>query len=98
MLQPKGKHSTFNEYFELFWTIKFKSSCLRTTAAVCLVFDKEEREVSAKDVTRVRRDDKSESPCTNIDIRDNTLIPNNHSWTVFLANRDNNRRLVEYLI
>ena len=25
MLQPKGKHSTSNEYFELFWNIKIKS-------------------------------------------------------------------------
>ena len=76
---------------------KLKSLFLRAIA-VCPVFDKHEREISVKDITRARRDDKSESTCDDIDITHVIVVPNNHTGTEFLLNRNNKKQFVQYLI
>ena len=75
-----------------------KASLLRCKT-VCLVFDKQERTNSIKDLTRVRRDLKAKSNCESINsIDSDTLIPADVKWADFLANRDNKSLLVHFLV
>ena len=88
LLESKSRQSTFNDYFQLFWSVKVKSSLLRCKA-VCLVFDKQERTNSIKDLTRVRRDMMKSNSYESLDSKNSdTLIPGDVKWVDFLANCD----------
>ena len=50
-----------------------------------------------KDNLRLIRDNVPSTNCGDVDICDDAIIPPKTSWTSFLANRENKRRLVEYL-
>ena len=97
-LEPKNRNPTFGEYFHLFWTVKIKSSFIRCNA-VCLLFVKQNRTNSVKDLTRAKRDDTAAGNCPDIkDISMQTVIPTDYNWSAFLANRHNKMCLVRFLV
>lgn len=96
-LQPKAGVLTFIDYFKLFWDVKVKPSYLKSNI-VCFLFDLQERDISPKDETRENRDEKTSNPCSDIEVSDSTKIPENNSWQEFLANRNNKKNLVFYLV
>ena len=98
MLQPLGSASTFRDYFDLFWIVKVKPN-FHISDTIVIEFDQQvQSHHSAKDLLRYHRDNKATKQMKAISATDDGMTPGKDwPWTSFLANRQNNADLLEYL-